>query len=91
MQTVRPQYVGKSAAEFYALMLESGASAYITALETLQKASNKMAEQLYKQQAEAGGAQAGANGNGHANGANGQAKEDKKDGDDVIDADFKEL
>jgi protein-tyrosine phosphatase len=35
VQTVRPQYLGKSAAEFYALMLESGASAYVTALDTL--------------------------------------------------------
>jgi len=59
------------------------------ALETLQKASNKMAEQLYKQQADAGQAQGpsgnGATGNGH------DQKEEKKEGDDVIDADFKEL
>jgi hypothetical protein len=34
-RTVRPDYLGKSAAEFYALMLESGAGAYVTALETL--------------------------------------------------------
>jgi molecular chaperone DnaK len=60
------------------------------ALETLQKASNKMAEQLYKQQADAGQAQAGAGSNG--SGGNGHDKqEEKKEGDDVIDADFKEL
>lgn len=61
-----------------------------SALENLQKASNKMAEQLYKQTAGAGapGGEAGNNGNGAA-GANG--KTDKKEGDDVIDADFKEL
>lgn len=59
-----------------------------SALENLQKASNKMAEQLYKQQAQSGeGPAAGGNGQG----GNGQAKEEKKDGDDVIDADFKEL
>lgn len=66
------------------------------ATEVLQKASNKMAEQLYKQapQGEAGA----ANGNGHShangngNGAGAEAKSDKKDDkDDVIDADFKEL
>jgi molecular chaperone DnaK len=60
-----------------------------SALETLQKASNKMAEQLYKQQADAGAQ--GQAGGGNGQGGNGQAKEDKKDGDDVIDADFKEL
>jgi molecular chaperone DnaK len=62
------------------------------ALEGLQKASNKMAEQLYKQ----AGPEQGANGNGHSASGNGGAaghekKEDKKDSDDVIDADFKEL
>ncbi|MGZ3713074.1 MAG: molecular chaperone DnaK [Bdellovibrionota bacterium] len=65
-----------------------------SALEALQKASNKMAEQLYKQTADAGQAQQpGAGGNGHgANGNGAGAKaDDKKDGDDVIDADFKEL
>ncbi|RZA00767.1 MAG: molecular chaperone DnaK, partial [Proteobacteria bacterium] len=64
-----------------------------TALENLQKASNKMAEQLYKQAAP--GAEAGADGNGHAgasgNGAGASASGEKKDGDDVIDADFKEI
>ncbi|MGE3261276.1 MAG: molecular chaperone DnaK [Bacteriovoracia bacterium] len=64
-----------------------------TALEGLQKASNKMAEQLYKQTADAA-QQAGANGQAaNGNGANGAAAsgDSKKDGDDVIDADFKEL
>src|SRR5690606_14164797 len=56
-----------------------------SALETLQKASNKMAEQLYKQQADAGAQ--GQPGNGaNGQGGNGQAKEEKKEGDDVIDA-----
>jgi molecular chaperone DnaK len=60
-----------------------------SALENLQKASNKMAEQLYKQQAQSGEGPAGG---GNGQGGNGQAKEEKKDGgDDVIDADFKEL
>jgi molecular chaperone DnaK len=64
-----------------------------SALENLQKASNKMAEQLYKQQtADAGAAGAGAAGNGAGQAGNGHdKKEEKKDGDDVIDADFKEL
>jgi molecular chaperone DnaK len=63
-----------------------------TALESLQKASNKMAEQLYKQQsAEAGSGGAGGPG-GSGNGPGEQKKTDTKaDGDDVIDADFKEL
>lgn len=61
-----------------------------TALEGLQKASNKMAEQLYKQTADAA-QQAGANGQAaNGNGA-AAAGDSKKDGDDVIDADFKEL
>ena len=62
-----------------------------TALENLQKASNKMAEQLYKQAAP--GADAGANGHGPGNGAGGAqgAQGEKKDGEDVIDADFKEI
>lgn len=58
-----------------------------SALETLQKASNKMAEQLYKQTATPGN---GANGNGNGH-AGEEEKKEKKDGDDVIDADFKEL
>lgn len=59
-----------------------------SALEGLQKASNKMAEQLYKQTSQ----EPGQNGNGHSAAGDGQEKkEDKKDGDDVIDADFKEL
>jgi molecular chaperone DnaK len=70
------------------------AEAMKSALENLQKASNKMAEQLYKQTADAG-QQPGANGNDHAANGNGNgaagAKEEKTNGDDVIDADFKEL
>jgi molecular chaperone DnaK len=64
-----------------------------SALEGLQKASNKMAEQLYKQAGPQPGAEQSANGNGHGNGANGSGEETKKAdaGDDVIDADFKEL
>ncbi len=57
------------------------------ALENLQKASNKMAEQLYKQTASQGNDSNGG-GNGHGGG---EEKKEKKDGDDVIDADFKEL
>jgi molecular chaperone DnaK len=56
-----------------------------SALETLQKASNKMAEQLYKQ---------GANPAGNPENGGGTKDESKKEnnkGDDVIDADFKEL
>ncbi len=64
-----------------------------SALEGLQKASNKMAEQLYKQTAGAPGAeqQAGGNGQGTGNGADEKAKKSDAGGDDVIDADFKEL
>ncbi len=63
-----------------------------SALENLQKASNKMAEQLYKQTAQ----QQGDGSNGNGSGGNGKhdahdAKAEKKDGEDVIDADFKEL
>jgi hypothetical protein len=52
-----------------------------------------MAEQLYKQQtADAGAAGAGAAGDGAGQAGNGHdKKEEKKDGEDVIDADFKEL
>jgi len=70
-----------------------------SALEGVQKASNKMAEQLYKQAGPAGtqpGAEGAgqAHGNGHGNGANGSEETTQKTdagGDDVIDADFKEL
>ena len=57
------------------------------ATETLTAASNKMAEQMYKQ----AGAQAGTGpeANGPQGGAEGEKKDDKKDG--VIDADFKEV
>ncbi len=69
------------------------ADAMKTALEGLQKASNKMAEQLYKQ----AGAQPGAgpeasagNGNGHGSSEE-PTKKTEGGKDDVIDADFKEL
>lgn len=55
-----------------------------TASDELGKASHKLAEQLYAQQANQQGAQAGA-------GAAGNAGSDKKDGDDVMDADFTEV
>jgi molecular chaperone DnaK len=57
-----------------------------SAFETLQTASHKVTEALYK----AGGAQ-GADGSNGANGAGGAPGEGKKEGDDVIDADFKDV
>ena len=62
------------------------------ALESLQKSSNKMAEQLYKQtaSAQAGPGAPGSEGQAKADGASG-SEDGKKSGDDVIDADFKEL
>lgn len=67
------------------------ASKMKAATEDLQKASNKMAEQLYKQSAAAGDGAGSTEANG--NGAGEEPKTEKKDGtnDDVIDADFKEL
>lgn len=55
------------------------------ASDELGKASHKLAEQLYSQQANQQG-QAGAQGS-----AAGNAGSDKKDGDDVMDADFTEV
>ncbi len=55
------------------------------AFEKLQTSSHKVTEALYK----AGGAQGGGDGGG--NGAGGAPGEEKKDGDDVIDADFKDV
>lgn len=57
------------------------------AFEKLQTASHKVTEALYKQGAAPGGdgSQGGANGAGTAPG------QDKKEGDDVIDADFKDV
>lgn len=60
-----------------------------SALEGLQKASTKMAEQLYKQTA-GGTSSNGSGSNGEGTKAEG-AKDKEKKGDDVIDADFKEL
>ncbi len=65
-----------------------------TALEALQKASGKMAEQLYKQAGaeQKPGGEHGASGNGHgANGSDEKTQKTDAGGDDVIDADFKEL
>jgi hypothetical protein len=52
-----------------------------------------MAEQLYKQAGAQPGADAGGNGNGNGHGAeeNTQKTDKTQAGDDVIDADFKEL
>jgi len=73
--------------------LESGELSRLeSAIEGLQKASGKMAEQLYKQStanAESGAA-SGTNGTSESNGGADAGAKDKK-GDDVIDADFKEL
>jgi len=66
-----------------------------SALEAVQKASNKMAEQLYKQAGAnaqgPGGPAPGSNGNGHGAEENTQKTDKTEGGDDVIDADFKEL
>jgi molecular chaperone DnaK len=67
-----------------------------TATEKLTAASNKMAEQMYKTagaQAQPGadGHTAGAQGHAGAGAGAGGAGKDKKDGDDVIDADYKEV
>ena len=64
-----------------------------SALEGVQKASNKMAEQLYKQAGAQGEAGPSANGNGHEHRAEEKTEKTDKNqaGDDVIDADFKEL
>ena len=61
------------------------------AAETLTKATHKLSEEMYKK---ASAAQAGAAGAGEsAAGASstGAEKKDKKDGDDVVDADFEEV
>ena len=57
------------------------------AFEALQTSSHKVTEALYK----AGGAQGGGDGSGGGNGAGGAPKDEKKEGDDVIDADFKDV
>jgi molecular chaperone DnaK len=66
-----------------------------SALEAVQKGSNKMAEGLYKQAGPQPGADGHAGPNGNGNGANGSEENTQKTdagaGDDVIDADFKEL
>jgi molecular chaperone DnaK len=64
-----------------------------SALEAVQKGSNKMAEGLYKQAGAQPGADGQPNGNGNGNGAKGSEETTQKTdaGDDVIDADFKEL
>lgn len=57
------------------------------AFEKLQTSSHKVTEALYK----AGGAQGGGDGSGGGSGAGGAPGEEKKAGDDVIDADFKDV
>lgn len=57
------------------------------AFEKLQTASHKVTEALYKQ----GAAPGGDGSTGGANGAGSAPGEDKKEGDDVIDADFKDV
>jgi len=62
------------------------------ATETLQKASNKMAEQLYKQTAATTGEANAADGaSAQQNGEEVKTENAKDKKDDVIDADFKEL
>src|SRR5690606_28382926 len=56
-------------------------------IERLQNASHKIAEQLYSQ----AGAQPGADAGGANAGGNTDAGSSKKDDDDVVDADFKEV
>ncbi|MDR1686421.1 MAG: molecular chaperone DnaK [Desulfovibrio sp.] len=58
-----------------------------SAMDTLSKASHKLAEQLYAQKAEDGGATAGQPGGAAGAGASGAGKGD----DDVVDADFTEV
>lgn len=58
------------------------------AFEKLQKSSHKITEELYKASAaQPGATEAGTNGSG----SGATAGEDKKSGDDVIDADFKDV
>ncbi len=71
--------------ELRKVMESEDAAAIKQATETLAKASHKLAEQLYQQQAQQGGAgQPGQPGAEQAAGA-------KKDGDDVVDADYTEV
>ncbi len=70
--------------------LDSGDATVLTqATEKLTTAANKMAEEIYKA-ASAGQQQAGAAPGGDAGGAD-ASSEKKKDGDDTIDAEFKEV
>ncbi|MDR2605036.1 MAG: molecular chaperone DnaK, partial [Desulfovibrio sp.] len=65
----------------------NSADAIKSAMDTLSKASHKLAEQLYAQKAEAGGATGGQPGGAAGAGASGAGKSD----DDVVDADFTEV
>jgi molecular chaperone DnaK len=66
------------------------AEVLVKATEDLTKASNKMAEQMYKN-AQASGAQSGAQAGANGSAGESEAKSEKKKDDDVIDADFKEV
>lgn len=62
------------------------------ASEQLTAASNKMAEQMYKSSgAQAGGPSNGGGAQAHTASEQGHAQKEKKEGDDVIDADYKEV
>jgi molecular chaperone DnaK len=61
------------------------------ATEQLTTASNKMAEQIYKNAGPTGGAGGAGGEEAHSAEEQGHKKDDKKDGEDVIDADFKEV
>jgi len=64
-------------------MVGDSVDAIKSAMEELSKASHKLAEQLYAQKSQEGGAAHG--------GADAGAAEAKKDDDDVVDADFREV
>jgi molecular chaperone DnaK len=78
--------IESKAAALKTAMESDAPDAIKAAMEDLSKASHKLAEQLYAQKSQEGGAaHAGADaGTGHA-------EETKKDDDDVVDADFREV
>ncbi|MNT93648.1 hypothetical protein D3C72_2351710 [compost metagenome] len=57
------------------------------AFERLQNLTHKMSSELYKKE----GAQPGAEGSQEASGDNGSGSSGNKGGDDVIDADYKDV
>ena len=71
------------------LMEGEDAEAIKQATDTLAQASHKLAEQLYQQQSQQQTSGAGAGGDFAGDGAAGHGT--KKDGDDVVDADFTEV